>query len=97
MLKPNFPNALKLCDQIQGGKYVSTDFQPFLKTKGIISQCTCPYTPQQNGVAKPKNKHLLDVTRTLLIESSIPRFWAEALTTAVQHLINRLPSPTIAQ
>ena len=44
-----------------------------------------------------KNRHLLDVTRTILIESSIhPRFWIEALTTAV-HLINRLPSLTIAQ
>ena len=28
---------------------------------------SCPYTPQQNGVAKRKNKHLLDVTRTLLL------------------------------
>jgi len=46
-------------------------------------------------VAERKNRHLLDVVRTLLLESSTPsRFWYEALSTAV-HLINRLPSPTL--
>ena len=38
--------------------------------------------------------HLLDVVRTLLLESSVsPRFWCEALSTAA-HLINCLPSLT---
>ena len=71
---------------------MSNEFQVFLQRKGIISQCSCPSTPQQNGVAERKNCHLLDVVRTLLLESSIPpRFWCEALSTTV-HLINRLPS-----
>ena len=70
------------------------EFQVFLQTKGIISQRSCPSTPQQNGVAKRKNRHLLDVVRTLLLESFVPpHCWCEALSTAV-HLINRLPSPT---
>ena len=73
---------------------MSNEFQVFLQSKGIISQRSCPSTPQQNGVAERKNLHLLDVVRTLLLESSVPpRFWCEALSTAV-HLINRLPSPT---
>ncbi|XP_068641875.1 uncharacterized protein [Aristolochia californica] len=50
---------------------------------------------QQNGVAKRKNRHLLDMVCTLLIESSVPpRFWCEALSTFV-HLINPLPSPVL--
>ncbi|CAL8153285.1 unnamed protein product [Prunus armeniaca] len=67
----------------------------FLQTHVIISQRSCPSTPQQNGVAERKNRHLLDVVRTLLLESSTPScFWCEALSTVV-HLINRLPSPTL--
>ncbi|RWR90457.1 retrovirus-related Pol polyprotein from transposon TNT 1-94 [Cinnamomum micranthum f. kanehirae] len=96
-VETQFSKCIKTLRSDSGGEYVSTDFQSFIRTRGIISQRTCPYTPQQNRVTERKNKHLLDVTRTLLIESSVPpRFWIEALTTAV-HLINRLPSPTIAQ
>jgi hypothetical protein len=46
-------------------------------------------------VAEQKNLHLLDVVRTLLLESSIPsKFWVETLSTAV-YLINRLPSQVL--
>jgi len=56
-----------------------------------VSQRSCPCTSQQNGVAKCKNRHLLDVVRTLLLEPSIPpKFRVEALPTAV-YLINKLP------
>jgi hypothetical protein len=52
-------------------------------------------TPQQNRVAKRKNRHLIDVVRTLLLKSFTPSyFWCEALSTTV-HLINRLSSPTL--
>ena len=72
-----------------------TEFQAFLASKGIIHQHSCPSTPQQNGVTERKNHHLLDVLRTLLLESSIPSmFWVEALKIAT-HLINRLPSQVL--
>nr|KYP54241.1 Retrovirus-related Pol polyprotein from transposon TNT 1-94 [Cajanus cajan] len=74
---------------------MSHEFQSFLQNQGIISQCSCPSTLQQNGVAERKNHHLLDVVRILFLESSVPpRFWCEALSTAV-YLINWLPSPTL--
>jgi hypothetical protein len=74
---------------------MSCDFHDLLLQKGIISHRSCPYTPQQNGVAERKNRHLLDVTRTLLLDSSVPsKFWVEALSTAV-YLINRLPSQVL--
>jgi hypothetical protein len=41
------------------------------------------------------NRHLLDITRTLLLKSSLPsKFWIEALSTAI-YLINRLPSQVL--
>ena len=42
-----------------------------------------------------QNRHLLDVVRTLLLESSVPSmFWVETMKTAT-HLINRLPSQVL--
>ena len=42
-----------------------------------------------------KNHHLLDIVRTILLDSSVPScFWCEALSTAI-HLINRLLSPML--
>ncbi|KAL5749354.1 hypothetical protein ACOSP7_023957 [Xanthoceras sorbifolium] len=74
---------------------MSTSFQELLQHHGIISQRSCPSIPQQNRVAERKNHHLLDVVRSLLLESYVPsRFWCEALSTAI-HLINRLTSPSL--
>jgi len=74
---------------------MSHEFQEYLQQKGILSQRSCPNTPQQNGLAERKNRHLLDVTRSLLIQASVPPcFWVEALSTVV-FLINRLPSIVI--
>ena len=90
-----FSATIKILRSDSGGEYVSKEFQAFLQSKGIISQRSCPYTPQQNGVSERKNRHLLDIARSLLLASSVPtRFWPEALSTAV-HVINRLPSSRI--
>ena len=92
MLKTQFSSRIKVLRSDSGGEYMFHEFHDFLQNKGIVSQRSCPYTPQQNGVTKRKNCHLLDVVRTLLLESFVPStFWVEALSTAV-YLINRLPS-----
>ena len=90
-----FASVVKVLRSDSGGEYTSNEFHDFLHQKGILSQRSYPYTPQQNGLAERKNRHLLDVVRTLLLESSVPpKFWVEALSTAV-YLINRLPSQTL--
>lgn len=94
-IETQFSSVIKVLPSDSGGEYMSTVFHDFLKNKGILSQHSCPHTPQQNGVAEWKNRHLLEVTRTLLLESSVlSRFWVEALSTAV-YLINRLSSQTL--
>ena len=94
-VETQFSTCIKTLRSDSGGEYMSHDFQSFLQQKGILSQRSYPYTPQQNGVAERKNRHLLDVVRTLMLESSVPpRFWVEALSTAV-YLINHFPSPTL--
>ena len=75
-----FQTSIRILRSDSGGEYMSHEFQEFLQQKGILSQRSCPNTPQQNGVAERKNRHLLDVTRTLLLQASVPsKFWVEAL------------------
>ena len=53
------------------------------------------YPPQQNGVAKRKNRHLIETTRTLLIHGEVLEiFWGDAILTAC-YLINRMPSSVL--
>ena len=94
-VETQFSTCIKILRSDVGGEYMSHGFQSFLQKKGILSQRSCPNTPQQNGVIESKNRHLLDVVCTLMLESSVPpRFWVEALSTTI-YLINRLPSSTL--
>ncbi|GJU51904.1 retrovirus-related pol polyprotein from transposon TNT 1-94 [Tanacetum coccineum] len=44
----------------------------FYDEKGISQNFSSPYTPEQNGVAKRKNKTLIEAARTMLLGSRIP-------------------------
>nr|GEY72107.1 uncharacterized mitochondrial protein AtMg00810-like [Tanacetum cinerariifolium] len=53
-----------------------------LKVKGIKREFSVPRTPQQNGIAKRKNRTLIEAARTMLPDSLLPiSFWAEAVNT----------------
>nr|GEU76519.1 ribonuclease H-like domain, reverse transcriptase, RNA-dependent DNA polymerase [Tanacetum cinerariifolium] len=55
----------------------------FCKMKGIMREFSVARTPQQNGVAKRKNRTLIEAARTMLADSKFPTtFWAEAINTA---------------
>ena len=52
---------------------------------------TVPYTPEQNGVAKRKNRSIVVAARAMLHDQGLPFFlWAEACSTTV-YLQNRSP------
>src|SRR3954464_12995465 len=95
MLKLNFMKVLKFFALILVVSTCLVSFKNFFNKKAFCLNDLVPIPPQQNGMAERKNRHLLDVTRTLLLQASVPpRFWVEALSTAV-FLINRLPSTVI--
>ncbi|RVW49839.1 putative mitochondrial protein [Vitis vinifera] len=78
------------CDNAR--EYFSAPFTSFMSQHGIIHQSSCVHTPQQNGVAERKNRHLVETARTLLLHSHVPfRFLGNAVLTAC-YLINRMPS-----
>jgi len=78
-----------------GGEYSSREFSQYLRECQIRHQYTCANTPQQNGVAERKNRHLAEIFRSMLHAKNVPgRFWAEGMRTAA-HVINKLPQPRL--
>ncbi|RVX22605.1 Retrovirus-related Pol polyprotein from transposon TNT 1-94 [Vitis vinifera] len=76
-------------------EYFSAQFTSFMSHHGILHQSSCAHTPQQNGIAERKNRHLVETARTLLLHSHVPfRFWGDAVLTAC-YLINRMPSSVL--
>ncbi|MCO5570558.1 hypothetical protein L7F22_024282 [Adiantum nelumboides] len=50
------------------------------------------YTPQQNGVAERKNRHIAEVAQALMSEKNMsPCYWVEAASTAV-YTMNKTPT-----
>jgi hypothetical protein len=77
------------CDQVPG------PFARFLKENGIVAQYSMPDDPQQNGMAKRRNRTLMDMVRSMLSYSTLPiSLWMEALKIVV-HILNRVPSKSV--
>nr|GEX54796.1 ribonuclease H-like domain-containing protein [Tanacetum cinerariifolium] len=64
-------------------EFKNNDLNQLCGIKGIKREFSVPRTPQQNGIAKRKNKTLIEAARTMLAESLLSiQFWAEAVNTA---------------
>ena len=72
-----------------GGEY---HFPKYCEDVGIIHELSVPYTPQQNGVAKRKNRTLTEMVNVMLSYSDFGKgFWGEAMLTAF-YILNRVLS-----
>lgn len=77
-----------------GGEFIA--LRPFLATKGITHLTTPPHTPEHNGHAERKHRHVVETGLTLLTKAKIPTtYWSYAFTTVV-YLINRMPTPVLS-
>ena len=95
---------MKIVRSNRGGEYYGKynesgqnlgPFAKFLEIHGICAQYTMPSTPQQNGVAERRNRTLMDMVRSMMSNSSLPKsLWMYALKTAV-YLLNRIPSKAV--
>ena len=92
MIQTQFQKNIKILRSDNGGEFVNTQMKQFFAEKGLIHQTSCAYTPEQNGVAERKNRIILEMTRSIMLDSKVPKFfWPEAVATSV-YLLNRLPT-----
>jgi len=76
----------------RGGEYNSQEFSNFCENQGIKKQLTAAYSPQQNGVCERRNRTIMNMVRSLLARSNLPKeFWPEAVNWSV-HVLNRSPT-----
>ena len=95
LVENQFSCKIKQLQSDGGGEYMSNQFQLFLSSNGIQHRRTCPHTPQQNGVAERKHRHVVEMGLSLLAQSLLPtKFWVDAFLTSI-FLINRLPTSTL--
>ena len=91
-VQTQFSHSIKILQSDGGGEYVSKQLQSFLISKGTVHQKSCPHTPEQNGLAERKHRHLIETTITILQNAKLPAsFWTHAVQTSI-YLINRMPS-----
>lgn len=92
MVQTQFQSKIQVLRTDNGWEYYNLALNFYLQKVGIVHQRSCVDVPQQNGVAKRKNRHLLEVTRSIMLATNVPKyFWGEAVLSAT-HLINRMPS-----
>ncbi|CAL8999580.1 unnamed protein product [Prunus brigantina] len=75
---------LKKLRSDRGEEYTSNEFNRFCDEMGMERQLIVAYSPQQNDVAERKNRTIVEMTKSMMFEKSMPlEFWAEAVNTAV--------------
>ena len=79
----------------RGGEFTSQEFINFCDVNGIRRQLTVAYTPQQNGVAKWKNRTIMNMVRSMISKKQLPKtFWPEVVNWTV-HVLNRSPAMAV--
>lgn len=67
-----------------GGEHFPNEFSRFCEKHGIIHQ--------QNGLAERKNRTLIDIVNSMILNAKLPlNLWGEAMLTAC-HIHNRITS-----
>jgi len=73
-----------------GVEFQNEKFSTFCEKMGIFHNFSTPRTPQQNGVVERKNRSLEELARTMLSESSLPKYFlADAVSTSC-YVMNRV-------
>ena len=86
LAKTQFNAVVKMVRTDNGSEFVNAECHKLFISLGIIHQRTCIHTPQQNGIAERKHKHILEVARAIKFQGHIPiRFLGSLHTCSCLH------------
>nr|GEY44153.1 copia protein [Tanacetum cinerariifolium] len=75
---------VKIISFDNGGEFKNKEMNEFCTRKGIKREFSNARTLQQNGIAKRRNKTLIEAARTMLADAKLPvTFWAKAVNIAL--------------
>lgn len=95
LVQNQFNKSIKRVRSDNGTEFFNRNCRTLFESLGILHESSCSHTPQQNGVMERKHRHIIEVTRALRFQGSIPiRFWRECVLIVV-YLINRLPTTVL--
>ena len=72
MIQTQFQTKIQVLKSDNAKEYFTSTLTDYLLSQGIVHLSSCVDTPQQNGVAERKNKHLLEVARSLMFTTHVP-------------------------
>lgn len=64
---------IKTLHSNRGGEFNSDEFDAFSDENGIHRELSAPRTPQQNGVVKRKNQTVVEMARSMMAASNLPK------------------------
>ena len=76
LIKTQFSATVKTVRSDNGLEFLNSQCHTLFSSLGIIHQTTCVHTPQQNGIAERKHRHLLEMARELRFQAHVPlKLW----------------------
>ncbi|CAI5481118.1 unnamed protein product [Closterium sp. Yama58-4] len=72
---PQTKKSVLMLRSDQGGEFLGRTFTDFVDGKGIVHDLTCPYTPQQNGMAEREMRTVVESVRTMLLHMGVQHHW----------------------
>nr|GEX26619.1 hypothetical protein [Tanacetum cinerariifolium] len=83
-----------LCSD-RGGECMSQEFLDHLKDHGIIAYRTPLYTPQHNGVLERRNRTLLDMVRSMMSQTTLPKSFSDYALETATRILNMVPTKKV--
>jgi len=97
LLKTQYGATIKAFHSDRGGEFLNNAFDRYFESKGIKRSLTTHDTPEHNGIVERANYTVVDLARTVLADSKLPKkLWTYAMMYAVW-IKNRMPTKVLAK